>query len=167
MIRLTRLADYAVLLMTHMGHAWRDAPQQVHAASDLATGTHIPPATVAKLLGTLSRGGLLVSQRGHAGGYALAHAPEDISVADIICVIDGPIALTDCIEDAPGECGIESICGVRGAWQKINTAIRDALDGITLAELCHDQATMFDVAPAPYTPSTSPADGQETHARNA
>jgi FeS assembly SUF system regulator len=144
MIRLTRLADYAVLLMTHMGHEWRSAPERVHAASDLASGTHIPAATVAKLLGMMSRGNLLVSHRGHAGGYTLSRAPEEISVAQIVSVVDGPIALTDCIEDAPGECGIESLCGVRGAWQKINTAIRTALDDISLAELCDDQATMFD-----------------------
>ena len=152
MIRLTRLADYAVLLMTHMGHEWRVDSARVHAANDLAHDTHIPAATVAKLLGMMSRGGLLQSHRGHAGGYALARAPEQITVAEIVSVVDGPIAITECIEDAPGECGIESLCGVRGAWQKINGAIRGALQEISLGELCDDQNTMFDTElrnPAP------------------
>ncbi|MFN3233267.1 MAG: SUF system Fe-S cluster assembly regulator [Alphaproteobacteria bacterium] len=144
MIRLTRLADYAVLLMTHMGHEWQRDASGLHNAASLSDDTYIPAPTVAKLLGVMSRGGLLASSRGQSGGYRLARDPADISVADIVSVVDGPIALTDCIEDGPGECNIESLCGVRGAWQKINNAIRTALDDITLAELCADQAAMFD-----------------------
>ncbi|MDX1581236.1 MAG: SUF system Fe-S cluster assembly regulator [Alphaproteobacteria bacterium] len=143
MIRLTRLADYAVLLLTHMALEDERQKGRVHTAADLARETHVPAPTVSKLLGLMSRGGLLASQRGHSGGYVLAVSPSEISAADIISVVDGPIALTECIEDAPGECGIESLCGVRGAWQRINGAIRNALDGVTLAELIEDQKSVF------------------------
>ncbi len=157
MIRLTRLADYAVLLMTHMGHEWERDSGKLHNAASLSGDTHIPAPTVAKLLGVMSRGGLLTSTRGQSGGYKLARAPIAISVADIVSVVDGPIALTECIEDGPGECSIESLCGVRSAWQKINNAIRVALDDITLAELCADQAAMFD------TPLSNPAPAEPAH----
>ena len=158
MIRLTRLADYAVLLMTHMGHEWDRDRSKLHNANSLSTDTHIPAPTVAKILGVMSRGHLLTSTRGQAGGYRLARDPEEITVAQIISVVDGPIALTECIEDGPGECNIESLCSVRTAWQKINDAIRGALSEITLAELCADQSAMFDIPassePAPARPVT-------------
>lgn len=144
MIRLTRLADYSVLLMTYLAHEYRARPERLYNAGDLAQETHIPAPTVSKLLGVLSRGGLLASHRGHNGGYQLARAPAAITAAQIISVVEGPIALTECIDDAPGECGIESLCGVRGAWLKINSAIRGALEEISLAELCDEQSAVFD-----------------------
>jgi FeS assembly SUF system regulator len=149
MIRLTRLADYAVLLMTHLGHEWTRHPERVHNAAGLSAETHIPAPTVSKLLGVMSRGGLLTSHRGQAGGYTLARPPAAISVADIVGAVDGPIALTDCLTDDSG-CGIESLCGVRTSWQKINKAVAGALGEISLAELCADQLAMF--APRPAAP---------------
>ncbi len=142
MIRLTRLADYAVLLMTHLGHEWSRHPERIHNAGGLSAETHIPMPTVSKLLGVMSRGGLLTSHRGQSGGYMLARPPTDISVADIVGAVDGPIALTDCLTD-DGDCGIESLCGVRTSWQKINRAVAGALGQISLAELCADQLAMF------------------------
>ncbi len=145
MIRLTRLADYAVLLMTHMAHEWQRDNARVHNAADLSRETHIPAPTVSKILGVMSRGDLLTSHRGHAGGYTLTRPPEEISAADIISVIDGPIALTECIEDGPGECNIESLCGVRGVWNRINDAIRASLSEISLMEMAGDQLAPFGV----------------------
>ena len=149
MIRLTRLADYAVLLMTHMAHEWRKDSARVMNAADLARETHIPGPTVSKILGAMSRGDLLTSHRGHAGGYALSRAPEDISAADIIRVIEGPVALTECLDDGADDCEIESLCGVRPSWNRINDAITTALEGITLAQMANDQLAVFGVeAPA-------------------
>ena len=145
MIRLTRLADYAVLLMTHMAHEWHKDSARVMNAADLARETHIPGPTVSKILGAMSRGGLLTSHRGHAGGYALSRAPEDISAADIISVIEGPIALTECLDDDTDDCEIESLCGVRSSWNRINGAITTALEGISLAQMAHDQLAVFGV----------------------
>jgi Rrf2 family protein len=90
----------------------------------------------------MSRGGLLTSHRGQSGGYTLARSPAAISVADIVGAVDGPIALTDCLTD-DSDCGIESLCGVRTSWQKINKAVAGALGEISLAELCADQLAMF------------------------
>lgn len=130
MIKLSRLADYAVVLMTQMG----TAPKGVHNALDLAERTGLPVPTVSKVLATLARDGLLRSVRGAKGGYQLAAAPERITVAGIISAIDGPIALTQCI-DTRGSCNVETLCPTRDGWHRINEAVNRALSGVTLAEL--------------------------------
>ncbi|TDI58028.1 MAG: SUF system Fe-S cluster assembly regulator [Alphaproteobacteria bacterium] len=162
MIRLTRLADYAVLLMTHMAQEWRRNPVRVMNAADLARETHIPVPTVSKILGAMSRGDLLTSHRGHAGGYALSRAPEDISAADIISIIEGPIALTECLDERTDDCEIESLCGVRASWTRINDAITMALEGISLAQMAHDQLAVFGIADLTTTtlPTTVPLEIQ-------
>ena len=88
-----------------------------------------------KILKALARAGLLTSHRGAKGGYGLARPAEAISVADVISALDGPIALTACIEDGPGGCEIEALCPARTNWHRINDAIRDALDEISMAEM--------------------------------
>ncbi|RMF08117.1 MAG: SUF system Fe-S cluster assembly regulator [Alphaproteobacteria bacterium] len=131
MIRLTKLADYAVVLMSSIA----EHPDAVHAAADVARDTHIPAPTVSKILGAMARAGLLVSHRGLKGGFSLARAPQEITVADVIRAIDGPIALTNCIEEAPGACEILDCCRVRGYWYRINAAVTSALEDVTLAEI--------------------------------
>jgi FeS assembly SUF system regulator len=130
MIRLSRLADYAVLLMSRMA----TAPDAVHNAVDLAQGTGVPTPTVSKLLATLTRASLLTSVRGAKGGYTLAQQARAITVAQIIAAIDGPIAITSCLEH-PGSCGVETLCSSRAGWATINRAISNALEGVTLADL--------------------------------
>ena len=167
MIRLTRLADYAVLLMTHMAHEWRKDPARVMNAADLSAETHIPGPTVSKILGSMSRGDLLISHRGQAGGYALSRAPQDISAADIISVIEGPVALTECLDDHTDDCEIESLCGVRASWTRINDAITTALEGISLAQMAGDQLAVFgieDPGSVTHTPGSGPhTPGSATH----
>ena len=131
MIRLSKLADYGIVIMTNMARH----PQRQHNAGAIAAESHIPLPMASKILKALARAGLLVSQRGVKGGYGLARSAATISVADVITALDGPIALTACIEDGPGECGIEALCPARANWQRINDAIRGALDGITVAEM--------------------------------
>lgn len=131
MIRLSRLSDYAVLLMTHMA---RDA-DGVHNAHDLADATHLPAPTVSKILATLARENLLESLRGRQGGYRLLSGPEDVSVEAIIAAVDGPIALTLCVEQGPGSCDVEPFCPSANHWHRINSAIRRALSDVSLAEL--------------------------------
>lgn len=131
MIRITRLADYGIVLMT----AFAAEPERLCAAPELAAGARLPLPMVSKVLKRLAREGLLHSQRGVHGGYALARDPREISVAEIITALEGPIAVTECIADGPGECVQERICPVRGNWQHINRAIRGALEQITLAEM--------------------------------
>jgi FeS assembly SUF system regulator len=106
-----------------------------HNAFDLAAATGLPAPTVSKLLAALARAGVLTSQRGAKGGYRLARAPEAISAADIVSAVDGPIALTVCIEHGAGACDVESLCPTRSGWRRINDAVRDAMKSVSLAEL--------------------------------
>ncbi|MDZ5646185.1 SUF system Fe-S cluster assembly regulator [Nitrospirillum sp. BR 11828] len=147
MIRLSKLTDYAVVVMTAM----MQGDGGPHTAVSLAERTGLPAPTVSKILKLLARDGLMASHRGAAGGYRLARAPDAINVAQIIAAIDGPIALTDCVEGAPGACGVESLCPRRGNWDRVNRAVRGALEGVSLADMARP---MFH---DPVLPKTAPA----------
>jgi len=137
MLRLSRLADYGVMVMAHVAAA----PDAVHNALDAATATGLPGPTVAKLMAKLARAGLLASQRGAKGGYRLSRSSCKISVADIVIALDGPIALTQCSGThspqpaAPSACDRESLCVSRRGINRINSAIRQALEEVSLTEL--------------------------------
>lgn len=131
MIRLSRLADYGVVLACQMAVK----ADCCHNAFDLAAATGLPAPTVSKLLAALARAGVLVSQRGAKGGYRLARPPAAITAADIVSAVDGPIALTVCIEHGAGACDVESLCPTRSGWRRINDAVRDAMKSVSLAEL--------------------------------
>ena len=131
MIRLTNLADYAVVVMTA---AARGGEARASAAQ-IACATGIPAPTVAKLMGTLARAGLLASSRGVAGGFALARPATAISVAAIVEAVDGPIQLTNCGDGTASDCTLHSNCSVRPHWAPINAAVRGALTAVTLADL--------------------------------
>lgn len=131
MIRITKQTDYGVVLLTQLVVGGEER----YNASDLAADTRLPLPMVSKILKLLARAGLLSSQRGAHGGYSLARDAEDITMSEIITALEGPIAVTECIEDAPGACDKEPFCQVRGNWSRINQAIRAALDDITLAEM--------------------------------
>ena len=131
MIRLTNLADYAVILMCEMSHA-----DGRLSAQGLASSTGIPVPTVSKILNLLSRASLLQSHRGIKGGFALALPAEDISVAEIIEAIDGPIALTSCVDSGKScDCGFDDVCSLRPRWQLISGVVRGALEKVSLKEI--------------------------------
>ena len=131
MFRLNRLTDYAVVVMAQL--ALRD--KDTMTASAIARDTGVPLPTVAKVLNALARDGLIVSQRGAAGGYGLSRSAAEIGVADIIQAIEGPIALTACVDGSTNHCDVEDLCPMRGGWDKVNRAIRGALDSVTLADM--------------------------------
>ena len=133
MLRLTKQADYGIVLMTFCA----SRPRQRFTATELAAETHLPAPTVSKILKLLAREGLLESHRGVKGGYSLARSPDQITVAAMISALDGPIAFTECIEDTPGTCSKESICRLRTKWQSINQAVCHTLERISLEELTH------------------------------
>lgn len=136
MLRITRQSDYGIVLMTHLAAGrGRSADAPVLNARDLAGATNLPLPTVSKILKGLARGGLLVSHRGVKGGYSLARPPREISVEEIIRALEGPIAITECLDHSTDECGIEFCCPVRTNWQRINEAVRDALRDIPLSEM--------------------------------
>lgn len=131
MFRLNRLTDYAVVVMSQM--AQRSG--ETRSAQQISDDTGVPLPTVAKLLNLLGRAKLVTSQRGASGGYTLSAAPEAITVAEIIQAMEGPIALTACVDGANDCCGAESFCPMRGNWNRVNDAIRSALMSVTLAEM--------------------------------
>lgn len=130
MLKLSKLTDYGTVVMTTLARA----PDQVRNASELAEQTQIKIPTVRKLLKRLTRAGLLESSRGAMGGYRLAQAPQDVSMADVISVLEGPIGLTECARH-DGHCGIETDCSLRSNWQIINRAVRTALENVSLADM--------------------------------
>jgi FeS assembly SUF system regulator len=131
MIRLSRMADYGVVVMTYM--AWRR--HETQTSHQVAEGTGLSEATVGKLLKVFARANLLDSHRGAHGGYELMRRAEDISVAEIVEAVEGPIALTLCVDEHPGSCDVESLCPMRGGWNQINTALREAFEGVSLASM--------------------------------
>ncbi len=131
MLRISKLTDYGVLLLSHMA---RDE-QAVHNARDLAASSELPLPTVSKVLKTLGRAGLLLSHRGAHGGFTLARPAQQISVAQIIAAIEGPIALTDCSGACAERCELEAVCTVRGNWRRINQVVHDALQALSLFDM--------------------------------
>jgi len=131
MIRMTKLTDYASVLMTYFA---KD-PARAHNARDLAGETHLPLPTVSKVLKSLARGGLLESHRGLNGGYSLSRDASEISLADILAAMEGPISLTQCNESHGKRCPHENLCPVTDNWKRINGVIRQALANVTLAEM--------------------------------
>jgi len=131
MIRLARLTDYGIMLLTLLARDRQKAPL---SAREVADRSRLPRPTVSKLLKALAHGGLLETHRGVRGGFRLAKPAEEVSVADIIAALEGPIGITECTAH-PGQCGVEPMCPVKTNWKRINRAVLEALDGITLAEM--------------------------------
>ena len=135
MIRLTRQSDYGIVLMTRLAAQ----PALGQSAPELAGTLEIPLPMVSKILKLLAKEGLLTSQRGAKGGYSLARPIEEISIADIVEALEGPIAITDCTDETVSahDCSRESICSVRGHWHVINQAVSRALSAVSLADMVH------------------------------
>ena len=133
MLRISKLTDYGVVLATHLA-----APREgdTLAVSDLARETGIPQPTVSKVLKQLSRAGVVEGQRGAQGGYRLARTADQITIAEVIAAVEGPIGVTECAtDDELGTCELETRCDVRTNWQRINRAVSDALEGIRLSDM--------------------------------
>jgi FeS assembly SUF system regulator len=132
MIRLAKLTDYGLVLMTTMA---RKGKASVHNARDLALLTRLPLPTATKVLKQLLQSGLLVSHRGINGGYSLAKEPAEISLAEVITAIEGPIALTECSTDVTGLCDLEGSCPIKTNQRVISEIVRGALQKVMLADL--------------------------------
>lgn len=132
-MRLSSLADYAVVMMTasarHCGVSGR------LNATLVAGETGIPLPTVQKLVSRLSAAGLIESTRGTGGGFRLSRPPATITLADIVEAIEGPIAMTACVDAGKHDCAIEAECQVKPHWNAVNGAVRGALAGVSLAQL--------------------------------
>ena len=130
MLRVSRLTDYATAVMTCLAGHEKD----VLSAVDIAEETSLELPTVSKLLKLLGHAALVESFRGVNGGYRLARCAADISLAEIVIALEGPIAVTEC-GIAPGHCERESRCLVRGSWQQISDVLDHALRSVSLADM--------------------------------
>jgi FeS assembly SUF system regulator len=157
MLRIRKLTDYGIVLLAHLAG---EAPGATRNAREIAEATELPLPVVSKMLKLLAGAELLQSQRGAKGGYSLARRPEELSVAEIIAALEGPIALMDCTA-GPGHCEQEPCCPVRAPWQHINQAVHQTLERVTLQELVRPamgelltlQPTVTGTAPTPTRPS--------------
>ena len=132
MLRITRQTDYGIVIMSLF--SGKD-PETVLSARDMSKETNLPLPTVSKILKSLTRGGLLDSTRGVKGGYSLARASDAISVANIVEAIEGPIALTDCLDQSNRDCIISVSCPCKSNWMRINDAVKAALETIPLEQM--------------------------------
>ena len=151
MLRISKLTDYGTVVLAHLA----GDPETVCSAADVAAATGIGLPTVSKLLKSLGRAGLVTSTRGASGGYQLARNPGDISAADVIDALEGPVSITEC-SGSDSHCDYEDVCSVGGAWQRINIAIRRALDEVSLLDLLRANSPVpsFSFAGMPITVET-------------
>lgn len=155
MLRLSRMTDYGVVVMS----ALAGAPEVVRSTQQISLETGLPQATVSKLLKALAKAGLVTSQRGAAGGYGLGGAAEAISVAAIIDCLEGETDLVACVDSIAGACEREGSCPIHGRWDPVNAAVRAALESVSLADMLSATAAAVphfeaDKAPDP-RPSTA------------
>jgi FeS assembly SUF system regulator len=139
MLRLSKFADYGTQVMVYMA---KDGA--VHSANEVSTELGIAAPTVSKILKMLVRGNLVASSLGAKGGYMLARHPSEISIAEIINAMDGPISITEC--SGTTTCERESTCSTRSNWQGINHIIHDALNKVNLAEMIAPKLQVVDVS---------------------
>ena len=124
------MTDYGTVVMTYLARE----PSRVHAASEIAEQVHMTVSTVSKILKILARAGLVSAQRGTKGGYMLMRSANEISMAEVIDALEGRFGLTECTT-TPGLCVQETSCSVRANWERINGVVRNALEGVMLAEM--------------------------------
>lgn len=135
MFRISRTTDYGIVLLAHLARLGDCAESDAAlSARELAADVGLPAPMVSKILKLLARGGLLESHRGAKGGYRLTRRPENLSVAEMVSALEGPVALTDCSIDSRG-CEHAGHCAVRDPWSVINHAVTHTLSEMTLADL--------------------------------
>ena len=140
MLRVTRLTDYATVVLTVLAHR----PGMVLSAPELAEAAGLETPTVAKVLKPLAQAGLVEGFRGAGGGYRLARDADAVTLVDVVEAMEGPLGMTEC-SIHEGSCGIEESCGVRANWRRINDVVADALRAVSLAQML-----------GPLPPSTPP-----------
>ena len=157
MLRISKITDYGTLVLVHLAAKQGTQPC---SATEVASDTRLSLPVTQKVLKILARGKLVNSTRGPDGGYALAKPADSISAADILDVLEGPVAITEC-SDTESHCELESNCQVGHAWQKISVAIRNALETIKLSDL-HNPPKEF---PLHYTILNATGHSQNTGKR--
>lgn len=144
MFKLNRMTDYAIVVLGVLAHR----QGEIMATAQLAELTGLNQPTVAKVAKTLVAADLLDTQRGVHGGYRLARSAGMISLVQIVEAMEGPIAVNDCVDGAQDPCMVSNCCFMSRNWNRVNLAVRNALDDVSLEDLI-DPAQLF-----------APADGE-------
>jgi FeS assembly SUF system regulator len=131
MIKLSRLTDYAVVILAEMAKN----TENLASAAYISEVTNIPEPTVSKVLKLLAKSDIIGSTRGVNGGYALNIKSKDLKVTDVIEAMEGPISLTACVAGSDDECVLESMCALSGRWNPVNNAMKTALSQVSLADM--------------------------------
>ena len=140
MLRLSKLTDYGTVIMTHMARQ----PTHVYSAAEVALAVSVAVPTASKILKTLARANLLQSLRGAHGGYLLSRPPDEISIAEVVDAMEGPVGVTECSATA-GLCAQEGSCTLRGNWQRVNQIIHHVLSDLTLADMAQPEFQPVDI----------------------
>ena len=148
------MTDYGAVVMSLLAFQYRFDRNESLSVNEIADKTGLTAASISKILKTLTNAALVSSTRGKNGGYCLSKAPEDISVADIVEALEGPIALTACVETSIEPCNAKQSCFLSGHWEKINTVVDNALRGMSLADLVNPEHYFNDAVSA--SPSFEP-----------
>jgi len=133
LFRLSKSTDYGIRILAQLA---RDEAGTTHNAREVAARLHLPVPMVSKVMKSLARAGVLESHRGSKGGFSLRRRPSELSVADMIGALEGPVALTECLI-GPSLCQHEGSCTVQEPWSVINRAVQGTLATITLSDLIH------------------------------
>ena len=152
LFRLTKGTDYGIRILAHLA---RDEQEVTHNAREVAEDLHLTVPMVSKVMKSLARAGLLESHRGSKGGFTLVQRPEDLSVADMIAALEGPVALTEC-QIGPFLCQHEGTCSVQEPWSVINRSVRNTLATISLSDLIDPQFPLTHVPSAARAERTAP-----------
>ncbi len=139
MLRVSRLTDYATVVMTCIAAH----PDDVLSTAQIADETRLELPTVSKLLKLLGHAGLVESFRGVNGGYRLARPAGEITLAQIVEALEGPLGMTEC-SVAVGQCDRESLCGVRSNWQHVNSVVDSALRAVSLSDMLKPPSRRID-----------------------
>ncbi len=135
MIKLSKMTDYAVIILAEMATRQEISKDQMLSASGLAESTKLPEPTVSKILKLLARKDIVTSTRGMNGGYQLNQSPDHINMAHVIVATDGPIALTACVDEGSDCCDRANDCAMKGQWNPVNQAMQAALENVSLKQM--------------------------------
>ena len=135
MLKVTRLADYAVIIVT----SFKGVEKEIVSAQQIIKKTNLQQATVNKILAILVRKKILTTFRGTKGGYKLRKDLSNISIKDLIEAIEGPVALTDCLGENANDCNLFNLCATKNTWGLVNNAIKETLDKIKIKDINNNE----------------------------
>ncbi len=137
-MRLSTKGEYASRAMLELSRRYREGA--IHSR-EISKAQEIPPHFLQQILLLLKRAGYLKSRKGRMGGYILAKPPDEINVAEVIRVMDGPLAPIDCVSVMAHEaCPMEGTCGLRWLWKDVRDAVAEILEKTTFADLVEKSA---------------------------